>query len=137
MAETGGFKHIAVTSDVDDDVVIHAGVKRPLDEGLAAADAAKSLEGEANATSSQPMQQPSQPVESSQPNEAAPMRSEEHDESAASRTAKGSAVVHDGYRETTLDDLKSAPMSSMQKGIIVFAVLAIAVAVVYYMMFMR
>lgn len=136
MAEAGGFKHISVTSDIDDDVVIHAGVKRPLDENVGSVDFATAFENVAAQDASQP-ELVSGGARQSQADEAASACAEDESEAKASGKTSQAVVARDGYHETTLDDLKSTPMSSMQKGIIVFAVLAIAVAVVYYMMFMR
>mgnify|MGYP007077599254 FL=1 len=107
MAEVSGFKHISVSADSDDDVVIWAGTDA---EGA-------SLE----VPDSVQFNQASQPAQAPAPVE---------------RTAQ--PVAKDlGYRETTLDDLKSEPMSKTQKIIIACAIAAVAAAVVYYFVFMH
>lgn len=107
MAEVSGFKHISVSADSDDDVVIWAGTDA---EGA-------SLE----VSDSVQFNQASQPAQAPVPVE---------------RTAQPAAKDL-GYRETTLDDLKSEPMSKTQKIIIACAIAAVAAAVVYYFVFMR
>lgn len=107
MAEASGFKHISVSADSDDDVVIRAGTGA---EGA-------SLE----VPDSVQFNQASQPAQASAPVE---------------RTAQPAAKDL-GYRETTLDDLKSEPMSKTQKIIIACAIAAVVAAVVYYFVFMR
>ena len=107
VAEVSGFKHISVSADSDDDVVIWAGTDA---EGA-------SLE----VPDSAQLNQASQPAQAPAPVE---------------RTAQPAAKDR-GYRETTLDDLKSEPMSKTQKIIIACAIAAVAAAVVYYFVFMR
>lgn len=107
MAEVSGFKHISVSTDSDDDVVIWAGT----DAEGASLEVPDSVQFN---QASQPAQVPA-PVE---------------------RTAQPAAKDR-GYRETTLDDLKSEPMSKTQKIIIACAIAAVAAAVAYYFVFMR
>ena len=107
MAEVSGFKHISVSADSDDDVVIWAG--------------AGTVGASAEAPDSVQFNQASQPAQAPAPVE---------------RTVQ-SGVKDRGYRETTLDDLKSEPMSKTQKIIIACAIAAVAAAVVYYFVFMR
>ncbi len=123
MTEGNGFKHISVTSEDEDDVVIHAGIVQPhdeVDDGGAMGAAAQQDAGELT--------------------EGPQLAADDAASRANAQTEQKRAAnpsPSQGYRETTLEDLAPTPMSSMQKGIIVFAVVAIAVAVVYYMMFMR
>lgn len=125
MAEVSGFKHISVSADSDDDVVIWAGTDA---EGasLEVPDSVQIQNACAEGASlevpaSVQFNQASQPAQASAPVE---------------RTAQP-GVEDLGYRETTLDDLKSEPMSKTQKIIIACAVAAVAAAVVYYFVFMR
>lgn len=110
VAEVSGFKHISVSADSDDDVVIWAGAGT---EG-ASAEAPDSAQINEAPDSAKPAPAPT-PVK---------------------RTVQ-SGVKDRGYRETTLDDLKSEPMSKTQKIIIACAIAAVAAAVVYYFVFMR
>ena len=125
MAEVSGFKHISVSADSDDDVVIWAGTDA---EGasLEVPDSVQIQNACAEGASlevpdSVQFNQASQPAQAPAPVE---------------RTAQ--PVAKDlGYRETTLDDLKSEPMSKIQKIIIACAIAAVAAAVVYYFVFMH
>ena len=125
MAEVSGFKHISVSTDSDDDVVIWAGTDA---EGasLEVPDSVQIQNASAEGASlevpdSVQFNQASQPAQAPAPVE---------------RTAQPAAKDL-GYRETTLDDLKSEPMSKTQKIIIACAIAAVAAAVVYYFVFMR
>lgn len=123
MAEVSGFKHISVSADSDDDVVIWAGTEQASAE---ACDSARTFNACAEGASlevpdSVQFNQASQPAPAPAP---------------VKRTAQ-SGVKDRGYRETTLDDLKSEPMSKIQKIIIACAIAAVAAAVVYYFVFMR
>lgn len=141
MAEVNGFKHISVSTDSDDDVVIWAGTEQASAE---ACDSARDFNaaGAEGASSEVP--------DSAQINKGAlgdrcdNVQLDEAPDSAkpapalapVKRTAQ-SGVKDRGYRETTLDDLKSEPMSKIQKIIIACAIAAVAAAVVYYFVFMR
>ena len=125
MAEVSGFKHISVSADSDDDVVIWAGTDA---EGasLEVPDSVQIQNACAEGASlevpdSVQFNQASQPAQAPAPVE---------------RTAQPVAKDLD-YRETTLDDLKSEPMSKTQKIIIACAIAAVAAAVVYYFVFMH
>lgn len=125
MAEVSGFKHISVSADSDDDVVIWAGTDA---EGasLEVPDSVQTQNAGAEGASlkvpdSVQLNQASQPAQAPAPVE---------------RTAQPAAKDL-GYRETTLDDLKSEPMSKTQKIIIACAIAAVVAAVVYYFVFMR
>lgn len=125
MTEVSGFKHISVLTDSDDDVVIWAGMDA---EGasLEVPDSVQIQNAGAEGASlevpdSAQFNQASQPAQAPAPVE---------------RTAQPAAKDL-GYRETTLDDLKSEPMSKTQKIIIACAIAAVAAAVVYYFVFMR
>lgn len=124
MAEVSGFKHISVSTDSDDDVVIWAGAdaERTSSEVRDSAQINKgALEDRSDSV------QLDEASDSAKPAPApAPVKC----------TAQ-SGVKDQGYRETTLDDLKSEPMSKTQKIIIACAIAAVAAAVVYYFVFMR
>ena len=105
------FSHITVHADEDDDFVIQAGVKPSTDEPV---------------------------VEEVQVEEV--VTSDAQEEPAGKRTASPARVKQtkdDGYHETTLEDLQSAPMSSMQKVIIALALILIACAIIYCVFFMN
>lgn len=119
MAEVSGFKHISVSADSDDDVVIWAGT----DAEGASLEVPDSVQ--IQNVGAEPALKESN--DSAKPAPApAPVE----------RTAQP-GVEERGYRETTLDDLKSEPMSKTQKIIIACAIAAVAAAVVYYFVFMR
>lgn len=124
MAEVSGFKHISVSADSDDDVVIWAGTEQASAE---ACDSARTFNvaGAEGASSEVP--------DSVQFNQASQLAQAP---APVERTAQP-GVEDLGYRETTLDDLKSEPMSKTQRIIIACAVAAVAAAVVYYFVFMR
>lgn len=125
MAEVSGFKHISVSADSDDDVVIWAGTEQASAEACDSAQINKGASAEA--------------PDSTQTNQGALKESSDGAKPAPApveRTAQP-GVEDLGYRETTLDDLKSEPMSKTQKIIIACAVAAVAAAVVYYFVFMR
>ncbi len=124
MAEVSGFKHISVSADSDDDVVIWAGTEQASAE---ACDSARTFNVASAESASLEVPDSVQFNQASQPAQApAPVE----------RTAQPAAKDL-GYRETTLDDLKSEPMSKTQKIIIACAIAAVAAAVVYYFVFMR
>ena len=124
MAEVSGFKHISVSADSDDDVVIWAGTEQASAE---ACDSARTFNVASAESASLEVLDSVQFNQASQPAQApAPVE----------RTAQP-GVEERGYRETTLDDLKSEPMSKTQKIIIACAIAAVAAAVAYYFVFMR
>ena len=124
MAEVSGFKHVSVSADSDDDVVIWAGTEQASAE---ACDSARTFNVASAESASLEVPDSVQFNQASQPAQApAPVE----------RTAQPAAKDL-GYRETTLDDLKSEPMSKTQKIIIACAIAAVAAAVVYYFVFMR
>ena len=124
MAEVSGFKHISISADSDDDVVIRAGTEQASAE---ACDSARTFNVAGAEGASLEVPDSAQFNQASQPAQApAPVE----------RTAQPAAKDR-GYRETTLDDLKSEPMSKTQKIIIACAIAAVAAAVVYYFVFMR
>lgn len=124
VAEVSGFKHISVSADSDDDVVICAGAdaERTSSEVRDSVQFIKSASAEA--------------CDSAQINEVSDSAQPVPAPTPVKRTAQ-SGVKDQGYRETTLDDLKSEPMSKTQKVIIACAIAAVAAAVVYYFVFMR
>lgn len=134
MAEVSGFKHISVSTDSDDDVVIWAGTEQASAEACDSARAFNVAGADAERTSSEVRDsaQINQGASSEVPDSAKPAPAPV----PVKRTAQ-SGVKDQGYRETTLDDLKSEPMSKTQKIIIACAIAAVAAAVVYYFVFMR
>lgn len=125
MAEVSGFKHISVSADSDDDVVIRAGA----DAEGASLEVPDSVQIQNACAEGASLEVP----DSVQFNQASQL-------AQAPMPVKRTAQSGDedlGYRETTLDDLKSEPMSKTQKIIIACAIAAVAAAVVYYFVFMR
>ena len=129
------FSHISVASDDEDDVVIEAGTPRfrSYGEGESASqpagDEAVASAAANVAAAADGGEGPSEsPSRASTP---APERA-----AKADKPAKASAPARKGYEETTLEDLESAKMSGMQKGIIAVALIGIAAFIVYYVAFM-
>ena len=129
------FSHISVASDDEDDVVIEAGAPRSRsygegesasqpsgDEAAASEVATEAAEAGGGEGSSEPSPQACAPA-----SERA---------AKAGKPAKASASTRKGYEETTLEDLESTKMSSMQKGIIAVALIGIVAFIVYYVAFM-
>ena len=127
------FSHISVASDDEDDVVIEAGAPRSRSYGegesasqLARDEAPSAANKTAAADGGEGSSEP--PLRASTP---APERA-----AKADKPATASASTRKGYEETTLEDLESTKMSSMQKGIIAVALIGIAAFIVYYVAFM-
>lgn len=138
MAEVSGFKHISVSADSDDDVVICAGAdaERTSSEVRDSVQFIKPASSEAPDSVQINKSASSEVPDSAQINEAPDSAKPAPAPAPVKRTAQ-SGVKDQGYRETTLDDLKSEPMSKTQKIIIACAIAAVAAAVVYYFVFMR
>lgn len=129
MASDGKFAHISVSSDDEDDFVIHAGAR-----------------AEQRFTSTEPASDPALGQTDSRPGagEGACAPSEQKDsapEAAQPRVSDGrpaggepaaSRAQKDGYRETTLEDLEGGSMSSLQKGVVVAAIAGILAFVLWY-----
>lgn len=130
MVAEGGFAHITVSSDDEDDFVIQAGVQSGFasDAREGGGEGPVSHSAPTASTADEPQPEPATVVES----EPAPERADAAPEGQGASGVRGASADR-GYRETTLEDLESAPMSSMQKGVIVAAVLAIAAFVLWYM----
>lgn len=140
------FSRITVNTDEDDDVVIHAGA-RPEPEA-ASADQGVSAEGTLNGTVDEDVPEDGLaeevPTEGREtvahaPTECAAAPGAPVDRDPSSRRAvRDTKPVQSkiDYRETTAEDLDSAPMSLMQKIIIVLAALAV-VAIIAYIAFVR
>lgn len=124
VAEVSGFKHISVLADSDDDVVICAGASTER-TSVEVRDSAQINQGALEDR-----------CDRAQINESPDSAKSAPAPTPVKRTAQ-SGVKDQGYRETTLDDLKSEPMSKTQKIIIACAIAAVAAAVVYYFVFMR
>ena len=108
------FSHITGTPDDEDDVVIEAGA-RP---SRSAAPAARRAEGPVAASVEAPPA-PAAPE--------APARAEADD--APKKRAKDA-----GYQETTIDDLKAAPMPLAQKIVLALAAVGVIAIAVYFFM---
>lgn len=129
MAPDGKFAHISVSSDDEDDFVIHAGARA--EQRFASAEPA--FDPALEQVDSQPGTGegacvPSEQKESA-PETAQPRVSDDRPAGggpAAPRAQKG------GYRETTLEDLEGGSMSSLQKGVVVAAIAGILAFVLWY-----
>ena len=102
------FSHITVTPDDEDDVVIQA---RPADPAPA------------SPCEEEPAPEP----------EPAAANGSSTDEDARPKREK---AVNEGYRETTMDDLKAAPMPLAQKVVLALAAVGV-VAIVAWYLFLR
>ena len=128
MADDKKYSFITVSADDDDDVVIQAGIP------AAATVVEPELEPE-------PVPEP-EPAEDFAPEpEPAPaaeplVESAPAPAPAVAAAPSAGAKQKSGYRETTLEDLDSAPMGTTQKVIIVAAVLGVLAFVAYYLFFM-
>ena len=123
MADEKTFSHITVSADDEDDVVIHAGARTTSHSADSAFDA---VEPASVKTTVHPFTDDDGNDEPDEVLVDAPIDEEEP------RVAQGD----EAFRETRLDDLEAAPMSSLQKGILIAALLLIAGFAVYYI-FMR
>lgn len=138
VAEVSGFKHISVSTDSDDDVVICAGAdaERTSSEVRDSVQFIKPASAEVRDSVQINQGALGGRCDSAQINEA-PDSAKPAPAPAPVKCTAQSGVKDQGYRETTLDDLKSEPMSKTQKIIIACAIAAVAAAVVYYFVFMR
>lgn len=121
-----GFKHIAVNAAEEDDFVITAGAVEQAGE-----DAEASLDPAVEA----PVEE-GDVAEAQEAPESAAERPDSADERPERKTAKRPRP-DDGYRETTLEDLKGEKMSTTQRVVIIAAIICIIGAIVYYLAFMR
>ncbi|MEY8562894.1 hypothetical protein AALA21_07535 [Eggerthellaceae bacterium 3-80] len=113
------FSHITVHAEDEDDFVIQAGAKPSTanpEEAVLQAEKQKAAK---------------QPAADAQ-RQSVPKTQVKSAEKPVKKPTKD-----DGYHETTLEDLQSSPMSSMQKVIIALALILIACAVVYCVFFMN
>ena len=123
------YRHIAVSDD-EDEFVIKAGARdetpRPkATDASIAAPQPDSPVSSARSGSSEVVAPPEERADGAQPARV-------QAESAQGPRAK-KAKAEDDYRATTADDLKGSPMTGMQKGIIVVAVLGLIAFFVYYL----
>lgn len=134
MAESSGFKHITLAPDDEDDFVIRAGAR------------AASVDGAESDTATPVAMVASAPVETADESAGAVDAVDEAlppdaDVTASvqdlDRESTSIAAKDSGYRSTTLDDLSSAPMPGLQKGILIVALMVVMAAVVYYLAFMQ
>lgn len=136
------FKHISVDADDDDEFVIQAGA------GATGAvynqqNKPEYLEEPAEASADELLAEPavSSPGQSAvspgNSNTAADVTPADAQAAAAKRGQASKQTEQQIYETETLEDLEVPPMSAMQKGIIVFAILMLVVGVVYYVAFMK
>lgn len=108
------FSHITVHAQDDDDFVIQAGAKPSTPPRVAVS-----------------QDETTQEIEAEEP----PVQTPAKVSSSASEKSVDKPVKDDGYHETTLEDLQSTPMSSMQKIIIALALIGVACAIIYCVFF--
>ncbi len=139
MAQDKKYSFITVGTDDDDDVVIQAGAPACQPAGFEPESAADLAEPEVEpAWEPEPALDLEPELAPAEDLGAAPEPEPEPEPALKAAPAPVSAKpkAKDGYRETTLEDLESAPMGSTQKLIIGIAVLGIAAFVAYYLFFM-
>lgn len=122
MADEKTFSHITVSTDDEDDLVIQAGRRRGTSTPQASAHQSAAVVA---------------PVDSSVLEQGGTSKSRVSEEQALdearSKFEEAVPTRKDGsYRETQLDDLKSAPMTTPQKVVIVVAALLVVGFIVYY-----
>ena len=110
------FSHITVTADDEDDLVIEAGARtsRPVE----------------------PAQERLERKLVAEQGEARVPVSDAVEERAAEDSAAARKKKDEGFRETTMDDLKSDPMPFAQKIVLAFAAIGV-LAIVAWCLFMR
>ena len=123
MAQTERFTHITVTPDTEDEIVIEAGAVR-------ARDAAQSNSSIVEAPRDDASEQSAAADGASRAVEDVPAEPE------GAGAEQGAPTDEDeGYREQTLDDLASSPMSLTQRIVLVAVVVFIVAFIVYYLFF--
>ena len=117
ISDDAKYSHIAVSSDDEDDVVIHAGIRGDDDERAAV-----------SRTTEQRADGELRPRPGDEAGDVSP------DESATGEEASDDRESHpaDSFRETTEEDLAHTSMSTMQKTIIAVALLVVVGFVIYY-----
>lgn len=114
MAKEREFSHITISADEDDDIVIQAGiVETPANEPEAVSSADATPEA----------------VKAEEVVEASTVETVPVAEEAPAAPPR----VDDGYRETTLEDIESSKMNSVQKAVIVVALLGIVAFMVWFL----
>ncbi len=127
MANEQGFSHIKVTSSDQADEVIYAGVS--------AQPKPDSPEQPEQSNEQAQSQQPAQGEEQAQGGKAA--QPQQQAQAAQPKQPKRQKPADDGYRETTLEDLKGTKAPLAQKLVIIAAIVLIIVAIAYYFAVLR
>lgn len=148
------FTHISVNDGSDDDIVIQAGASRAADGHASAgssqeAMAEDSLSEDTFVEDGLDYSEESEVTTESEDDEVV-YSDDEYDfeddddfdveddvEQEEVATSAVSSSRDDGYRQTTLEDLQSTPMSTTQKVVIGVVLAVLAVAVVYFTFFMK
>lgn len=117
VSEDAKYSHISVSSDDEDEVVIHAGIRGDDKPVAGSRPGEEQVDGDGLIPDS----------------EGATERSTSG-ENAAGEEVSAARESHpaDSYRETTEEDLDQTSMSTMQKAIIAVALLAIVGFAIYY-----
>lgn len=116
ISDDAKYSHIAVSSDDEDDVVIHAGIRSDGERAAVSRTDEERDDGELRSRSENGAE------------DASP------DEGVAGEEAPAGRGSHpaDSFRETTEEDLAHTSMSTMQKTIIAVALLVVVGFVIYY-----
>lgn len=146
MAENKAFSHITVNADDDDDVVIQAGIvdagaDAAADDGVGAPPGDPEPAEEPAGEEAAEVEETDEAAEVEEPGEVAPEPEpapEPDPEPAAEPDPEPAAArptpAADGYRETTLEDIESSKMSTVQKAVIVVALLGIVAFAVWFLL---
>lgn len=139
MADGGGFKHIVLNAADDDEVIMaglpageaHGSAFHPEDAADALQDGAVSAAGEAETLDGSCAKEVISPVGGLPASKGGTVS-----DAGPSRSSQRPPHGEDDL-QTTLDDLKPAPIPMTQRIVIIAAVLLIIVALVYYFAVMR
>lgn len=140
MADPKGFTHIQVTPEPEEDTVIRAGVGA---QGAPSASEGSSAHPQTQAQQIPPARPQTQPqpapapMPAPAPQQVAQPQQQPSQQAVQQRRATPSAAPaparkKDEYHETTLEDIESAKMSTMQKCVIVGAIVLLIIGAVYY-----
>jgi cobalamin biosynthesis Mg chelatase CobN len=140
MADPKGFTHIQVTPEPEEDTVIRAGVGAQgapsVPEGSSAHPQTQPQQIPPARPQTQPQPAPA-PMPAPAPQQVAQPQQQPSQQAVQQRRATPSAASaparkKDEYHETTLEDIESTKMSTMQKCVIVGAIVLLIIGAVYY-----
>lgn len=153
MADKSSFKHITVNAAPEDDVVIQAGVVAQVPEDDGSSEVVEAVEYEEGVEEAPDVEdaQYNDAYEAYEVDEVGEVDEAAYDENTADvdeyeapadvssaqsskQPSERPAARTDGYHETTLEDVESFKMGTVQKVVLVVAVLAIIAAIVWYVL---